>query len=81
VSPPGRPPPFPALRLPCHVSYIDQLDLILKTLGTPDEATLDRVGSEKACAYIRSLPRMEKVPFVEIFPDAEPEGGSRTLLG
>lgn len=55
-------------------SYIDQLNLILQTLGTPDESTLDRVGSERACQYIRSLPRSEKVPFAELFPNAEPSG-------
>jgi len=55
-------------------SYIDQLNLILQTLGTPDESTLDRVGSERACQYIRSLPKSEKVPFAELFPNAEPSG-------
>jgi len=57
-----------------YFSYIDQLNLILQTLGTPEEATLDRVGSERACQYIRSLPKSEKVPFAELFPKAEPAG-------
>jgi len=58
-------------------SYIDQLNLILQTLGTPEEATLDRVGSERACQYIRSLPKSEKIPFAELFPKAEPAGTLR----
>ncbi|RSH91880.1 hypothetical protein EHS25_009250 [Saitozyma podzolica] len=52
--------------------YVDQLNLILGVLGTPDEGTLQRVGSEKACAYIRSLPHSEPVPLQLILPDAEP---------
>ena len=35
---------------PC--SYIDQLNLILGVLGTPDDETLDRVGSENASEVI-----------------------------
>lgn len=28
-------------------SYVDQLNLILKVLGTPEERTMQRIGSEK----------------------------------
>ncbi|KAI0224046.1 mitogen activated protein kinase [Massospora cicadina] len=52
---------------------IDQLKQILATLGTPDEETLQRIGSERqAQEYIRSLPRMEKVPFHQVYPRATP---------
>ncbi|GFZ48734.1 mitogen-activated protein kinase [Saitozyma sp. JCM 24511] len=60
--------------------YVDQLNLILGVLGTPDEDTLQRVGSEKACAYIRSLPHSEPVPLQLILPDAEPHGRSPPSL-
>lgn len=50
--------------------YIDQLKQILATLGTPDEETLQRIGSERAQEYIRSLPPMVKVPFQQVYPRA-----------
>ena len=52
--------------------YVDQLNQILQILGTPDEATLRRVGSERAQAYIRSLPRMPKIHFSQLYPNASP---------
>ncbi|KAG0241766.1 kinase-like domain-containing protein [Mortierella sp. GBAus27b] len=52
--------------------YVDQLNQILQILGTPDEATLRRVGSERAQAYIRSLPRMPTIPFQQLYPRATP---------
>ncbi|CDZ97124.1 cog complex component [Phaffia rhodozyma] len=53
--------------------YVDQLNLILSVLGTPDDETLNRVGSEKACKYIRSLPIVPAVPLMKLFPHAEPD--------
>ncbi|KAF9186367.1 Mitogen-activated protein kinase [Haplosporangium sp. Z 767] len=52
--------------------YVDQLNQILQILGTPDEATLRRVGSERAQAYIRSLPKMPKIHFQQLYPRASP---------
>ncbi|KAJ2229046.1 mitogen activated protein kinase [Coemansia sp. RSA 485] len=52
--------------------YVDQLNQILQLLGTPEDATLSRIGSERAQMYIRSLPYMPKVPWVRIFPNATP---------
>ncbi|CDH56998.1 map kinase [Lichtheimia corymbifera JMRC:FSU:9682] len=52
--------------------YVDQLNQILGILGTPDEETLRRVGSERAQVYIRSLPRMPKIPFQNLYPRANP---------
>ncbi|KAJ2780821.1 mitogen activated protein kinase [Coemansia javaensis] len=52
--------------------YVDQLNQILQILGTPDDATLSRIGSERAQMYIRSLPFMPKVPWERIFPNATP---------
>ncbi|CEI89175.1 Putative CMGC/MAPK protein kinase [Rhizopus microsporus] len=52
--------------------YVDQLNQILGILGTPDEETLRRVGSERAQVYIRSLPRMPRIPFENLYPRANP---------
>ncbi|KAI9306928.1 MAP kinase [Cunninghamella echinulata] len=52
--------------------YVDQLNQILGILGTPDEETLQRVGSERAQMYIRSLPHMPRIPFQNLYPRANP---------
>ncbi|OZJ06339.1 Mitogen-activated protein kinase SLT2/MPK1 [Bifiguratus adelaidae] len=52
--------------------YVDQLNQILQILGTPDDETLRRVGSERAQVYIRSLPNMPQVPFATLYPKANP---------
>ncbi|KAJ3011311.1 Mitogen-activated protein kinase [Thoreauomyces humboldtii] len=52
--------------------YVDQLNQILSILGTPDDATLRRIGSERAQLYIRSLPRMKKIPWAQLYPKAGP---------
>ncbi|KAG9326389.1 hypothetical protein KVV02_008009 [Mortierella alpina] len=52
--------------------YVDQLNQILQILGTPDEATLRRIGSERAQAYIRSLPKMPTIHFQQLYPRASP---------
>ncbi|RUP48362.1 hypothetical protein BC936DRAFT_144673 [Jimgerdemannia flammicorona] len=57
---------------------VDQLNQILYVLGTPDDPTLKRVGSERAQIYIRSLQRFPKVPFSQLYPQATP--GALDLL-
>ncbi|CAH7666880.1 kinase-like domain-containing protein [Phakopsora pachyrhizi] len=52
--------------------YVDQLNQILHYLGTPSEETLRRVGSPRAQDYIRSLPRQAGIPFVQLYPNANP---------
>ncbi|CAI2183533.1 9755_t:CDS:10 [Funneliformis geosporum] len=52
--------------------YVDQLNQILQTLGTPNDATLTRIGSPRAQEYIRNLPFMHKRPFQQLFPNANP---------
>ncbi|KAI9355097.1 kinase-like domain-containing protein [Zopfochytrium polystomum] len=52
--------------------YVDQLNQILCVLGTPDDATLRRIGSERAQLYIRSLKKTYKVPWIQMFPKASP---------
>ena len=36
--------------------YIDQLKLIIKTLGSPSDSDLTFINSQKARAYIKALP-------------------------
>ncbi|RIA96497.1 CMGC/MAPK/ERK protein kinase [Glomus cerebriforme] len=52
--------------------YVDQLNQILQTLGTPSDATLTRIGSPRAQEYIRNLPYMHKRTFQQLFPNANP---------
>lgn len=52
--------------------YVDQLNQILQTLGTPSDATLTRIGSTRAQEYIRNLPYMHKTTFQQLFPNANP---------
>ncbi|KAM0750090.1 CMGC/MAPK/ERK protein kinase [Meredithblackwellia eburnea MCA 4105] len=52
--------------------YIDQLNIVLHFLGTPSDKTLRRVGSPRAQDYIRSLPYKPGVPFVQLYPNANP---------
>jgi len=62
----GRRPLFPGK------DYVDQLKLIVKTLGPPPEEDLTFISSHKARAYIRALPPVERVDFSKKFPDADP---------
>ncbi|TFY81907.1 hypothetical protein EWM64_g2113 [Hericium alpestre] len=51
--------------------YVDQLNKILDMLGTPEESVIKRIGTERAQAYVRSLPFKKKVPFKKILPNAD----------
>jgi hypothetical protein len=53
-------------------SYVEQLNLILEMVGTPDEATLESMGSEKACAYMRTLPTHQPKELSTVLPNADP---------
>ncbi len=58
------------------ISYVDQLNLILGVLGTPDDETLTRMSSDKARAYVKTLPFSPRVALEDVFPDAEHDGES-----
>ncbi|KAG5652624.1 hypothetical protein H0H81_004353 [Sphagnurus paluster] len=60
---PGNLLPFlyPSLRIPTFF------------VGTPDEKVIKKIGSEKAQAYVRSLPFKKTVPFRKILPSADPQ--------
>ena len=53
--------------------YVDQLNQILRILGTPNEETLSRIGSPRAQDYVRNLPFMSKKIFQQLFPSANPD--------
>jgi mitogen-activated protein kinase 7 len=53
--------------------YVDQLNQILHILGTPNEETLQRIGSSRAQEYVRNLPYMAKKMFQTLFPNANPD--------
>ncbi|KAF6752971.1 kinase-like domain-containing protein [Ephemerocybe angulata] len=50
---------------------VDQLNKILDVLGSPDERIIKKIGSDKAQAYVRSLPFKKTVPFRRIFPTVD----------
>lgn len=51
---------------------IDQITRVLNLCGTPSNETLNKITSEEAILYIKSLPQMDKKNFQEVFPDASP---------
>lgn len=51
--------------------YVDQLNKILDVLGTPEEDVINRIGSDKAQHYIRSLPVKKAVPLWKLLPTAD----------
>ncbi|KAE9401085.1 kinase-like protein [Gymnopus androsaceus JB14] len=50
---------------------VDQLNKILNVLGSPDDAVIAKIGSDKAQAYVRSLPLKITVPLKKIIPHAD----------
>ncbi|KAL3137604.1 Mitogen-activated protein kinase 4 [Trebouxia sp. C0009 RCD-2024] len=53
--------------------YIDQLKLIIKTLGSPSDSDLTFINSQKAQQYIKALPKAQRVNFRAMYPDASPK--------
>ncbi|KAN0062616.1 hypothetical protein ACQY0O_005149 [Thecaphora frezii] len=53
--------------------YVDQITRINNVLGFPPDAVIDKIGSERAKTYIKSLPRMPAVPLQNLYPSASPE--------
>ncbi|TRM60726.1 kinase-like domain-containing protein [Schizophyllum amplum] len=55
-----------------HLGFsVDQLNKILDVLGSPHEFVISRIGSDKAQAYVRSLPHKPIVPFSKVIPSAD----------
>ncbi|KAH7101977.1 hypothetical protein BKA62DRAFT_793140 [Auriculariales sp. MPI-PUGE-AT-0066] len=53
--------------------YVDQLNQILQCLGTPTEDALRRIGSPRVQEYIRTLPIRARVPFSQMYRNANAE--------
>ncbi|KAI0792136.1 kinase-like domain-containing protein [Abortiporus biennis] len=51
--------------------YVDQLNKILEVLGTPEDNVIKAIGSDKAQAYVRSLPIKRAIPFEKLLPAAD----------
>ncbi|KAG8226517.1 hypothetical protein J437_LFUL006907 [Ladona fulva] len=51
---------------------IHQLNLIMEILGTPREEFMQKISSESARNYIKSLPVLRKKDFKEVFKGANP---------
>jgi serine/threonine protein kinase len=60
----GRKPLFPG------DDYIHQLQLINDAIGSPSEADMEFIQSQKAKRFMRSLPQREHVSFSKLFPTA-----------
>lgn len=52
--------------------HIHQLNLIIELLGTPYDEFMQKISSDSARNYIRSLPVMKKKDFKEVFKGANP---------
>ncbi|XP_052125141.1 mitogen-activated protein kinase 1 isoform X1 [Frankliniella occidentalis] len=53
--------------------YLDQLNHILGVLGSPTQEDLECIINEKARNYLQSLPFKPKVPWVKLYPNADPK--------
>lgn len=62
----GRKPLFPGK------DYRHQLEIITRVTGSPGNQDMELVASDKAREYMYSLPRYERVPFSQIYPNANP---------
>jgi serine/threonine protein kinase len=62
----GRKPLFPG------DDYIKQLNLIFGVLGTPSDEDMKFINNDKAAEYIKGLVKKPKIPFSEIYEDANP---------
>ncbi len=50
----------------------DQLNQILRILGTPDDNTMKRLVNDSPEIQVRPFPRVPRVPFQNMFPKAHP---------
>jgi serine/threonine protein kinase len=63
----GRKPLFPG------DDYIHQLQLIADKLGSPTEADMHFIKSEKARRFMKNLPVRDKIPWSQLYPKANPQ--------
>ena len=53
--------------------YLQQLRLIIETLGAPSAADLAMIDNPQAVEYIKALPAKPKTPFATLYPNANPD--------
>jgi mitogen-activated protein kinase 1/3 len=53
--------------------YLDQLNHILNVLGSPGPSDLQCIINEKARSYLQALPFKPTIPWVRLFPKADPK--------
>ena len=53
--------------------YLQQLRLIVETLGAPSKEDLSMINNPQAVEYIRALPKRDRVPFEKLYPNASKE--------
>ena len=51
-------------------NYVDQLNVVLKVLGTPDPQVLQKIGGDRVKKYLSSLKPAPGIPLKKFFPDA-----------
>ncbi|KAJ9530310.1 hypothetical protein QJQ45_023601 [Haematococcus lacustris] len=71
----GRKPLFPGK------DYVHQLNLITRLIGSPSEAELGFITSDKARRYIRALPRCERTDLRRLWPNANAKASGRQRPG
>ena len=54
-------------------NYLNQLQLILSVVGTPDDRYIQKIGSDKVKTYLKSLPIRNPIDFKVLFPNVEKE--------
>lgn len=64
----GRKPLFPG------TDYINQLQIIVGIVGTPEERDLGFITSGKALNFIRGLDASPNVPYSKMYPKGNPDG-------
>lgn len=53
--------------------YIEQINLIINSRGSPDAATRAQITNEYALKYVESLPEKPKQNLADLFPNQPPE--------
>ena len=53
--------------------YLDQLKRIIDVLGTPSEHDLSCITNVQAVQFLRTLPKKDRKPWAEVFPNATPQ--------
>jgi p38 MAP kinase len=53
--------------------HVHQFSVITELLGTPPQSVIDTITSEHTIKFVQSLPKRDRLPFAERFPDTEPD--------